>query len=279
MSSLFHCRKVTLLDRSEEQVLLNIADEVPVRIVFNGTIAHGVTMMTPEHLVDFAYGYCLTEQIITDQKQICSVSVQEDNDGPALDVTISADRFKILLRRRPRAQTAHSSCGLCGSDDVPPVGAVRERPFSINGTIAPTAVLRALHDLDAWQTLNAATRMVHGAAWADTNGQILRIREDVGRHNALDKLIGAQMRDGQRFEDGICLLTSRYSYEMALKTARAGISTVVAVSAPTDRALRLAQKMNQTLVAIARHDRQFVFCGDARLAGRAFPGAPIAPDS
>ena len=265
MTPLFQSRMATLLTRPEEEVALNIADEVPVRLVFDGIVPHGVMMMTPDHLMDFAHGYCLTEQIITNKKQIRSVSVLDDENGLTLDVTISGDRLSVLLRRRPRAQTGHSSCGLCGTDDVPSVDSVEGASFPINATIAPTAILRALHDLEKWQTLNATTRMVHGAAWADQNGEILLIREDIGRHNALDKLIGAWMCDDRLCENGFCLLTSRYSYEMALKTVRAGMATVVAVSAPTDRALRLARKMNQTLIAIARPDRQFVFCGEARL--------------
>ncbi|MBS1066865.1 formate dehydrogenase accessory sulfurtransferase FdhD [Gluconobacter kondonii] len=265
MTPLFQSQTATLLSRPEEEIVLNIADEVPVRLVFNGIVPHGVMMMTPNHLTDFAYGYCLTEQIITDKDQIRSVSVLDGEDGLTLDVTISGDCLSTLLRRRPRAHTGHSSCGLCGTDTVLSVDAHEELPFPINTKIAPTAILRALHDLEKWQTLNATTRMVHGAAWADQNGKILLIREDIGRHNALDKLIGAWMCDDRLFGNGFCLLTSRYSYEMALKTVRAGMAMVVAVSAPTDRAFRLAQKMNQTLIAIARQDRQFVFCGEARL--------------
>lgn len=265
MTPLFQSRTATLLSRPEEEIILNIADEVPVKLVFNGIIPHGVMMMTPDHLTDFAYGYCLTERIITNKKQIRSVSVLDGEDGQTLDVTISGDCLSILLRRRPRSQIGHSSCGLCGTDIVLSVDAHEKVPFPINATIAPIAILRALHDLEKWQALNATTRMVHGAAWADQNGKILLIREDIGRHNALDKLIGAQMQDSLLFKEGLCLLTCRYSYEMALKTVRAGMDTVVAVSAPTERAFRLARKMNQTLIAIARQDRQFVFCGEERL--------------
>ncbi|MBB2202218.1 formate dehydrogenase accessory sulfurtransferase FdhD [Gluconacetobacter tumulisoli] len=268
MAPLCHIRRVRLLDHPDEQTYLNIADEVPVKLVFNGIFPYGVMMMTPDHLADFAFGYCLTERIVETAQQIRSVAVSEGEDGPTIDVAISGDRLSMLLRRRPRAQTGHSSCGICGSDDVPAVDVAVRSSFPLKATIAPAAIRRALHDLDLWQELNARTRMVHGAAWANADGRICLIREDVGRHNALDKLIGARMRDGTLSEDGICLLTSRYSYEMALKTICAGMSTVVAVSAPTDRALRLAETMNQTLIAIARHDRQFVFCGGQRLTAR-----------
>ncbi|WP_342627644.1 formate dehydrogenase accessory sulfurtransferase FdhD [Nguyenibacter vanlangensis] len=266
MGDLFHALTVAPLDRPDAPTVLNVADEVPVRLLFNGILPHGVMMMTPDHLEDFAFGYCLTEEIVHSADQIRSVVVAEGDDGPTLDVRIAGECLAGLLRRRPRAQTGHSSCGLCGSDDVPSVHAAETAPFPVAYTIAPAAVRRALDDLDRWQDLNARTRMVHAAAWADRDGRILLIREDVGRHNALDKLIGARMRDAAIQTDGICLLSSRYSFEMALKTVRSGMATVVAVSAPTYRAYQLAERMNQTLIAIARHDRQLVFCGGARLA-------------
>jgi len=262
---LSHIRKVNPLGHSDEQIYLHVADEVPVTVVFNDVVPHGVMMMTPDHLVDFAFGYCLTEQIVHSADQIRSVNVSDSKDGLTINITIAGDSLSALLRRKPRMQTGHSSCGICGSGNVPAVDIVGQSSFPIRETVAPAAILRALRDLDQWQKLNAITHMVHGAAWADLNGQIYLIREDVGRHNALDKLIGAQMRSKTLREGGICLLTSRYSYEMALKTARAGMHTIVSVSAPTDRALQLAETMNQTLIAIARHDRQFVFCGWQRL--------------
>ncbi|NLI28252.1 MAG: formate dehydrogenase accessory sulfurtransferase FdhD [Acetobacter sp.] len=268
MTPLFHTRKVTALDRPEQEIDLNIADEVPVKLVFNGLVPYGVMMLTPDHLTDFAFGYCLTEHIVDTPQQIRSVIVTEGEDGPTLAVMISGDCLSRLLRRKTRAQTGHSSCGICGSDEVPSVNQAVQSVFLSNPTVTAAAIRQALHDLDDWQTLNATTRMVHGAAWANGEGQILLIREDIGRHNALYKLIGACMRHGILPEGGICLLTSRYSYEMALKTVRAGMATVVAVSAPTERALRLAEAMKQTLIAIARHDRQFVFCGGERLTGR-----------
>lgn len=268
MIPLFHTTKVTGLDCPEQEFDLNIADEVPVKLVFNGIFPYGVMMLTPDHLTDFAFGYCLTERIIEKAEQIRSVVTSEDKDGPTLDITVSGDCLSALLRRRPRAQTGHSSCGICGSDDVPSVDVSCQSPFVLNPNISSAAIRRALRDLDRWQELNAATHMVHGAAWTNRDGEILLIREDIGRHNALDKLIGVRMRNGTLSDHGICLLTSRYSYEMALKTICAGMTTVVAVSAPTERAFRLAERMNQTLIAIARHDRQFVFCGGERLTGR-----------
>jgi len=263
---LFHIRKVSTLKHTHEQMYLHVADEVPVTVFFNDIFSYGVIMMTPDHLVDFAFGYCLTEQIVDSADQIHSVSAIDSKDGLTINITIAGNSLSTLLRRKPRVQTGHSSCGICGSGDVPEVNVVGQSSFPVRETIPRAAIYRALCELVHWQKLNAITHMVHGAAWADLDGQISLIREDVGRHNALDKLIGAQMRKKTLRKEGICLLTSRYSYEMALKTSRAGMNTVVSVSAPTDRALQLAEMMNQTLIAIARHDRQFVFCGEQRLA-------------
>ncbi|WP_338422080.1 formate dehydrogenase accessory sulfurtransferase FdhD [Acetobacter sicerae] len=265
MTPLFQRRMVAPLGRPDEQMALNIADEVPVRMVFNEILPHGVMMLTPGHLEDFVFGYCLTEEIIDCRDQVRSVTVADCDDGLTVDITITGDCLARLLKRAPRAQTGHSSCGICGSDDIPSVAGIARNPFSFDTQITSHAVRRALRDLDQWQALNTSTHMVHGAAWASMEGHIQMIREDIGRHNALDKLIGGRMRDNRLSEPGICLLTSRYSYEMALKTIRAGMETVVAISAPTDRALRLAEQMNQTLIAIARPDRQLVFCGGSRL--------------
>lgn len=266
MHELFHELTVTSLDHPDESIVLNVADEVPVRLLFNGIFPYGVMMMTPDHLEDFVFGFCLTEEIVRSAAQIRSVVMTAGDDGPTLDVRIDGECLTKLLRRRPRAQTGHSSCGICGIDDVPSLHTAETTRFPEACTITTPAVHRALGDLDQWQELNARTHMVHAAAWADRDGRIQLIREDVGRHNALDKLIGARMRDSSITVDGICLLTSRYSFEMALKTVRAGMDVVVAVSAPTYRAFQLAEGMQQTLIAIARRDRQIIFCGEKRVA-------------
>lgn len=265
MDALFHALTVAPLGQPETELVLNVADEVPVKLTFNGIFPHGVMMMTSDHLEDFAYGYCLTEEIIRSAEQIRAVVVTQEDDGLAMDVTLTGECLSALLKRRPRAQIGHTSCGLCGSDDVPAVETVGACTLPLTQTITVDAVCKALNDLDRWQELNAATRMAHAAAWADADGHIQMIREDVGRHNALDKLIGARLRNGGAMQSGVCLLTSRYSFEMALKTLRAGIAIVAAVSAPTYRAYRLAERMNQTLIAIARRDRQILFCGGERI--------------
>ncbi|GBQ22626.1 formate dehydrogenase accessory sulfurtransferase FdhD [Gluconacetobacter sacchari] len=264
MSVLFQPLRVTALGRPDEAFDLNVADEVPVRLTFNGIFPYGVMMMTPDDLEDFAVGYCLTERIVGTPAQIRSVVVGAADDGLTIDVAIAGEALSALIRRRPRVQTGHSGCGICGSDEIPSGEGVGVPALPAGPVIAIAAVHRALDEVGTWQTLNAATRMVHAAAWADRDGRIVTIREDIGRHNALDKLIGARVRAGDGGE-GFCLLTSRYSFEMAVKTLRAGMAIVVAISAPTYRACRLAEEMNQTLVAIARRDGQVLFCGRERL--------------
>ncbi len=265
MDTLFRALTVTPLGQPETELVLNVADEVPVRLTFNGIFPHGVMMMTPDDLEDFAYGYCLTEEIIHCAANVRAVAITQDDDGLTMDITLAGECLSALLKRRPRVQTGHTSCGICGTDEVPGIERSAAPLLPLTHTIAVDAVRKALNDLDTWQRLNAATRMVHAAAWSNADGCIQIIREDVGRHNALDKLIGARMRNEIATGNGFCLLTSRYSFEMALKTVRAGIAVVVAVSAPTYRAFCLAEKAHQTLVAVARRDRQIVFCGGERV--------------
>ncbi|MGS0648133.1 formate dehydrogenase accessory sulfurtransferase FdhD [Komagataeibacter melomenusus] len=267
MPALFYPLDVRSLSRPDERFSLNVAEEVPVSLLFNGIFPYGMMMMTPADLEDFAYGYCMTEQIVESVAEIRSVNIVTMEDGLTLDIVIRGRALTQLMRRNVRMQAGHSSCGICGSEAVPAYDAVAAAPLGKGPCLSVAAIRTALHELRTWQTLNAATRMVHAAAWADNHGHIHMIREDVGRHNALDKLIGARARDPQACPEGFCLLTSRYSFEMALKTVRAGIAVVVAISAPTYRAFRTAEKMNQTLIAIARHDKQTLFCGGQRLAG------------
>ncbi|MDT8873190.1 formate dehydrogenase accessory sulfurtransferase FdhD [Komagataeibacter diospyri] len=267
MSALFYPLDVSSLSRPDETFSLNVAEEVPVSLLFNGIFPYGTMMMTPADLKDFAYGYCITEQIVGSAADIRSVNIVKVKDGLTLDIFIKGRALTQLMRRNVRMQTGHSSCGICGSETVPEHDAVAAVPLEDGPSLSVVAIRNALHELRKWQTLNAATRMVHAAAWANNNGNIHMIREDVGRHNALDKLIGVRACHPEVFHEGFCLLTSRYSFEMALKTVRAGIAVVVAISAPTYRAFRTAETMNQTLIAIARQDEQTLFCGGNRLTG------------
>ena len=165
---------------------------------------------------------------------------------------------------RQRAMTGRTGCGVCGIDDIEALR--RARGTSVAApSIAVTTIARALRALDERQILNLETRAVHGAAWADGSGAIQAVREDVGRHNALDKLIGAMLRAGADPTDGFALITSRCSFEMVEKAATFGARTLVSISAPTSFAIERARALDLTLIAIARRDTLTVFNGEERV--------------
>lgn len=236
--------------------MVDIPVETPVEIVFAG-IPFAVMMATPEHLDEFGLGFCLTEGIVQSATDIRGIAIEDVEDGIRLHVDLAPDRMSQHLARR-RAISGRTGCGVCGVEDlaalrrtVPPV----RRPPEI----ALGALERALAGLEAHQNLNARTRAVHGAAWANAQGEILHLREDVGRHNALDKLIGALLRADVDPATGFIVITSRCSFEMVDKTAAFGAGMLMAISAPTSLALDRAERLGMRLIAIARHDGVTVF--------------------
>ncbi|GBQ71609.1 formate dehydrogenase accessory protein FdhD [Ameyamaea chiangmaiensis NBRC 103196] len=234
-----------------------VAEETPVAFHYNG-MPHAVMMATPQDLADFALGFSWTEGIVASPKAIRGVDIQPRDDG-SIDITLRIDgpSFARLLSTGRRAMTGRSSCGVCGTEHIDDV--TRVLPPVPRGTpVAMSAIGRALEALETRQPLNADVHMVHAAAWADLHGTVTLAREDIGRHNALDKLIGARMAAGAE-TDGFAIITSRCSFEMVQKAVAAGISVLVALSAPTARALDVAERAGLTLVARARRDRQMVF--------------------
>ena len=239
-----------------------VAVEVPVRMSF-ADVPFAVMMLTPSDLIDFAYGFSLTEGIVDRADQIRSVEVETLDDGLGLRIALVGERLHKHLARQ-RAMTGRTGCGICGIDDIEALRRARGMATAAP-KVAVTTIARALRDLDARQTLNLETRAVHGAAWADASGTIQAVREDVGRHNALDKLIGAMLRAGTDPDAGFALITSRCSFEMVEKAATFGARTLVAISAPTSLAIERARVLDLTLVAIARRDTLAVFNGAERV--------------
>ncbi len=239
-----------------------VAVEVPVRMSF-ADVPFAVMMLTPADLVDFAYGFSLTEGIVERADQIRSVEVETLDDGLGLRISLAGERLHKHLARQ-RAMTGRTGCGVCGIDDIEALRRARGTAVAAPA-IAVTTIARALRDLDDRQVLNLETRAVHGAAWADGTGAIQAVREDVGRHNALDKLIGAMLRAGTDPTDGFALITSRCSFEMVEKAATFGARTLVAISAPTSFAIERARALDLTLIAIARRDTLAVFNGEERV--------------
>ena len=235
-----------------------LIEEVPVALVFNG-ISHAVMLATPADLEDFALGFALSEGIVAHAAEVRGIEVQAHAEGVEVALEISAERFAGLKQHR-RTLAGRTGCGLCGVESLaalnPPI-----TPVTAHTRVRPAAIVAALDTMRAHQRLHAQTGAAHAACWADLSGSVHSVREDVGRHNALDKLIGALARAGVDVHQGLVGVSSRASYEMVAKTARAGIATLAALSAPTAHAARLAAQLNMTLAAKARGNRFVVVAG------------------
>jgi formate dehydrogenase accessory protein FdhD len=268
-------RRVVLLDATTRQVPVHrwrdgqdettvdeVAEEAPVALTFHG-IPHVVMLATPADLEDLAVGFTVSEALVSSVREITSVDVIRTPDAIEVRIGVASERFSDILKRQ-RNMTGRTGCGLCGVETVEE--AIR-RPAPVTAGIRVTSaeLHAALKDLESRQRLNARTGSVHAAAWARPAKGIEVVREDVGRHNALDKLIGALLRGGVDPAEGYAIVTSRASYEMAQKAATAGISFLAAVSAPTGLAIRLAEASGLTLVGFARPLQHVVYAGAERL--------------
>jgi FdhD protein len=246
-----------------------IVDEVPVALVYNG-ISHAVMMATPADLEEFALGFSLSEGIIAAPGQCYGIEVERGAGGIAVHLDIASGAFMALKARR-RNVAGRTGCGLCGIDSLDQVCRPLPRLAPAQGFCA-AGVRHALAAIGARQHLTRLTGAAHAAAWCGMDGGIRIAREDVGRHNALDKVIGAMARGGARPEDGFLLITSRVSFEMAQKAAVAGVSALVGMSAPTLAAVDLADRAGMTLLAFAR-GRDFVcYTHPDRLGGASASG-------
>jgi len=236
--------------------------EMPVAMVYNG-VSHVVTMATPCHLDDLALGFSLSEGILDSPAQLLDWEFHERDQGVELAMTITAGAFAGLKLRR-RNLTGRTGCGLCGLESLEQAVPA---PTSVgNGcTVSHAALQRALAALEGAQSLRRRTGGVHGAAWCSATGEIELLREDVGRHNALDKLLGALWRDGRPGE-GFAMVTSRASYEMVAKAASCGIAILAAVSAPTSLAVRHARECGLTLAGYLQPGRQVIYTHPHRIA-------------
>jgi FdhD protein len=239
-----------------------VAEEMPVALVYHG-VPHVVMLATPADLEDYAVGFTLTEGLVARPDEIRGVEVTLGDESAEVRVTVAWDRFSALLDRR-RNLTGRSGCGLCGQETVEQ--AVREvKNVGPGVRLAAAELHRAITQLARLQPINARTGSVHAAAWVLPGKGIQLVREDVGRHNALDKTIGALVRSGVDPAGGALLLTSRASFEMVQKSAAAGVALVAAFSAPTAFAVRLAERAGITLVAFAREHQHVVYTHPWRL--------------
>ncbi len=225
--------------------------EAPVALEYNG-LAYAVMMATPEYLVDFATGFALSEGLVARAEDVSDVGLAEVPEGWIVRATLAGVGAERLTER-VRARVAESSCGLCGIENLAEVAKPLPR-VAAHEAIDPAAIFAALDELPERQVLNRRTGAAHAAAWCTPSGRIAEIREDVGRHNALDKLIGGMARTGWPLEGGFVLSTARCSYEIVEKAVKAGATTLVTVSLPTSLAVARAQSAGLSLWVLARAD-------------------------
>ncbi|MCP3442291.1 formate dehydrogenase accessory sulfurtransferase FdhD [Bradyrhizobium sp. CCGUVB14] len=249
-------------DQDGQLVARQLAEETPVALAYNGT-TFAVVMATPADLTDLALGFSLTEGIIAAPSEIENLDVVRHEDGVELRMWITSDRSDRLMARRRRL-VGPTGCGLCGieslADACPPVPST-----TTDLSLTAEDISSAMHALTAAQDINRATRATHAAGlYQPCTGQLL-LREDVGRHNALDKLAGAMAAEGVDGSSGALVLTSRVSIELVQKAAAIGIGILIAVSAPTALAVRTAIVSGMTLIGIARGSDFQIFSEPGRI--------------
>ena len=245
-----------------------IPEETAVALTYNGG-TYAVMMATPQDLEDFAVGFSLNEGVVGAPRDIESFEEIDMDDGIELRMWLETSNAERLSERR-RHIAGPTGCGLCGIDSI----VEATRPATIVGLgrgFSPAQIMDAMQSIHPLQKLNVETRAVHAAAFWTPEQGVIALREDVGRHNALDKLAGSIVRNGVKGADGMVLLTSRVSVEMVQKTASIGASVMVSVSAPTALAVKMADKANITLAAIARSDGFEVFTHPDRI----LPGGDV----
>jgi len=247
-----------------------IAEEVPIAFVYNDE-PHVVMMATPCDLEDLALGFSLSEALIGAPAELSGLDVHTLVEGIELRLRVPPARAEALRRRR-RNLVGRTGCGLCGAQVLE--DALRQPARVGAGPRIDARVLAgALAQLHERQPLNVATGATHAAAWFEVAGTLVLLREDVGRHNALDKLVGALVRAGIDVNEGFLVVTSRASYEMVQKAATAGIALLAAISAPTALAIQFAEQAGVTLVGFARGDSHVVYAHPQRIAETAEAGA------
>ena len=246
-------------------VTRDLAEETAVAMVYGGS-TQAVMMASPADLHDFAVGFSLTEGIVSRPDQIERLEIVDHRQGIEAQMWLAEDRAEALAARR-RFMAGPVGCGLCGIDSLAEAGRALPDLGAVGPCLDATQVARATEDLRRWQPLHDITRSVHAAGFLLPGQGVVLAREDAGRHNALDKLIGAMARQGMDAGQGAFVLTSRVSVEMVQKCALAGCGMLIAVSAPTAHALELARGAGITLAAFARGEGFDLFTRPDRIAG------------
>ncbi|WES68332.1 formate dehydrogenase accessory sulfurtransferase FdhD [Superficieibacter sp. HKU1] len=258
------CRQVSLWKRDNLQHSQPdaLAEEVPVALVYNG-ISHVVMMASPKDLEHFAVGFSLSEGIIENQNEIYGMDVVQACNGLEVQIELSSRRFMGLKERR-RALAGRTGCGVCGVEQLNDIGKpIAPLPFT--QTFALADLDRGLGQLRDFQPIGQLTGCTHAAAWMLPSGELAGGHEDVGRHVALDKLLGRRAQEGNRWQSGAVLVSSRASYEMVQKSAMCGVEILFAVSAATTLAVEVAERCNLTLVGFCKPGRATIYTHPQRL--------------
>jgi len=230
-----------------EPATWRVPEETPVAFVYNRR-NYAVMLATPADLQDFALGFSLTERVIDAPEDVSVIDIYQSSRGVELHISIEPNKLERLdIRQRRRNIVGRAGCGICGLENVEVFFETLPRLSDTKARITQTALIRASEAMGKHQPLNQITRTVHAAAWAGADGDIIALREDVGRHNALDKLLGALALDQTDRAAGFVLMSSRCSYEIIEKAAHLGVRAVASISAPTAFAIRKAQEANIAL--------------------------------
>ncbi len=259
------CKEILIKKNNNPEELIKeiLAEETPVAITYNG-VSHVVMMASPCDLEDFARGFSITEGIVKSFSEIYSIEVLKKDNGIEINVEISTEKFSRLKEIR-RNLTGRTGCGLCGAESLDQVLKIPES-IKIKSKFSSNSILKALKNFSNQQKIQKKTGATHACALFNSKGDLIIIKEDVGRHNALDKLIGATFNS--KFLKGCFVITSsRASYEMVQKLAYLNLKLLVAISAPTALALRLADQLEITLIGFARNNRYNCYTHSKQLIG------------
>lgn len=264
MTNIAGCRQISLWKRGDLQHPQPdvVAEEVPVALVYNG-ISHVVMMASPKDLAHFAMGFSLSEGIIEHPQDIFGMDIVPSCNGLEVQIELSSRRFMGLKERR-RALAGRTGCGVCGVEQLNDIGKpVQPLPFTQTFNLANLD--RALKHLNDFQPVGQLTGCTHAAAWVQPTGDLAGGHEDVGRHVALDKLLGRRAGEGDAWRSGAVLVSSRASYEMVQKSAMCGVEILFAVSAATTLAVEVAERCNLTLVGFCKPGRATVYSHPQRV--------------
>ena len=255
-----------------------VAEEVPIALIYNG-VSHAVMLATPQDLEDFALGFSLSEGILQSKSELYDVEIVTQPQGIELRLDVATECF-VKLKERRRSLVGRTGCGLCGAESLEQALRLPEKlpvktsdlaentnpSFNAASSLVVNAnsMVAAFHAIQTKQVLQQATGATHACAWVGSNGEIQLLREDVGRHNAMDKLIGALAKMPQK-TDGFVLTSSRASVEMVQKVAIAGYNILAAISAPTGLAIRVAEAYGVTLVGFLRENQFVMYTHEYRI--------------